>query len=431
MTMPPEIDPKLARRLGGPELTALRRRLRRHFERHGDNPEKRVLQLTGLSPIEHEALALIVGLPSRFTSSVRIDIAQFDAALRNAEISGSLREALERIDGPLVNQTAVKAELRARWASVFSTHTPHPALSSWLQTTSATGLIKRMARQDPDTAIKLLRQVDAVLQRLPAAGLTRAQLAADVLGNAHALDSGQPTATLVLAVLRHGANGAEQERDFPEDATEVDDANRPAERVRDIWARAGVLVNELARPALVLNLPVHSRSNPPGALGEPGYLSLRQLLRTPIAWSVTGQIVHICENPNIVSIAADRLGRACAPLVCIDGMPAAAQRVLLTQLADAGAKLLYHGDFDWAGIHIANNVMRLCDAKPWRFQSRDYIQAIGTVLAKERDLAETLVTASWDLTLVADMQSNGLSIPEEAVASLLIDDLRCSALPSP
>lgn len=428
MTTPPDIDPKLERRLGGPELSALRRRLRRHFERHGDSPEKTVLQLTRLSHVEYEALALIIGLPSRFTQSVRIDIAQFDAALRNAEISGSLRDALERLDGPIVDQTAAKAQLRARWASVFSTHPPHPALSVWLQTASATSLIKRMARQDPDTALRLLKQLDAVLQRLPAAGLTRAQLAADVLGNAHALDNGQPTATLVLAVLRYGANDAAQDLDFLEETTEADDINRPAERARDTWARAGVLVNELARPALFLNLPVDRNSTPPSAPGEPGYLSLRQLLRTPISWSVADQIVYICENPNVVSIAADRLGSASAPLVCTDGMPAAAQRVLLTQLADAGAQLLYHGDFDWAGIHIANNVMRLCGAKPWRFQSHDYVQAITSFPAKERDLTSTTATASWDETLVTTMQSHSLSIPEEALASLLVDDLKCSSL---
>ncbi|SEU00446.1 TIGR02679 family protein [Variovorax sp. OV084] len=422
--MPPHSDAKLERRLGGPELSALRRRLRRHFERHGDNSEKRVLQLTGLSPVEHEALALIVGLPSRFTPSVRIDIAQFDAALRNAEISDSLREALERIDGPLINRTAAKEELRARWDSVFSTHAPHLVLSAWLQTTSATSLIKRMARQNPDTATRLLKQVTAVFLHLPAAGLTRAQLAADVLGNAHALDNGQPTATLVLAVLRYGANDAAQEHDLSEDVTEAENINRPAERARDIWAQAGVLVNELARPALFLNLPVDHGSVPLAAPGEPGYLSLRQLLRTSITWSVAGQIVRVCENPNIVSIAADRLGRACAPLVCTDGMPAAAQRVLLTQLAEAGATLLYHGDFDWAGIHIANNVMRLCAATPWRFRSDDYSQAVDSFPHKERDLSETTVNASWDATLGTTMQSHGLAIPEEAVASLLIGDLR-------
>ena len=110
-------------------------------------------------------------------------------------------------------------------------------------------------------------------------------------------------------------------------------------------------------------------------------------------------------------------------------MPAAAQRVLLTQLADAGAELLYHGDFDWAGIHIANNVMRLCAATPWRFESDDYSQAFGSCPQKERDLSDTTVTASWDASLGAVMQLHGLAIPEEAVASLLIDDLRSSERP--
>jgi uncharacterized protein (TIGR02679 family) len=420
MTTPPNLDAKLERRLGGPELSALRRRLRRHFERHGKSPDKAVLHLTGLSPAEHEALALIVGFPSRVSSSVRIDIAEFDAALRNAEISGSLHEALERLDGPIVHQTAAKAQLRTRWASVFNAH---PALGPWMQTASASSLIRRLARQDPDTGRRLLKQLDAVLQRLPAAGLTRAQLAADVLGNAHALDNGQPTATLVLAVLRYGANDAAQDLDLLEETNAADGVDQPAERARDVWARAGILVNELARPALFLNLPVDRDANPPSAPGEPGYLSLRQLLRTPVAWSVADQTVYVCENPNIVSIAADRLGGACAPLVCTDGMPAAAQRVLLTQLSEAGAQLRYHGDFDWAGIQIANNVMRLCKAIPWRFQSQDYVQAMGTAPVKERDLGETFVTASWDASLVPDMQLHGLSIPEEALASLLVNDL--------
>lgn len=431
MAKPQNIDPRLKRRLGGAELDALRLRMRRHFERHGGNPEKTLLHLTNLSVIEHEALALLIGLSSRSTRSVRIDIGQLDVALRNAGIASSLREALELIDGPIVNRAAVNAELQARWSSVIGAHPLHPTLSAWLQTTSASSLLKRMARQNPDTASRLLKHADAVLQHLPAQGLTRSQLAADALGNAHALDNGQPTATLVLAALQHGANDVAPEQDSSNDAMEIgDDTRRPAERVRDIWARAGVLVNELARPVLFLNLPVHPQSAPLCRLGEPGYLSLRQLLRTPIAWSVAGQAVYVCENPNIVSIAADRLGCACAPLVCTDGMPAAAQRILLTQLADSGAKLLYHGDFDWAGIHIANNVMRLCEAHPWRFQSSDYVQAVETVPYRERDLAESTVIASWDAALVADMQSYGLAIAEEAVASLLVNDLK-SSIPSP
>jgi len=425
MANDPSIDPRLIRRLGNTELAGLRQRMRRHFERHGLSPEKPVLQLTNLNAVEYEALALLIGLPSRSTRSVRIDIARFDAALRDAGIAGSLHEALEKLDGPIVNRAEAKAELQSRWSSVTDDQGLHPTLCEWLRGTSAVSLLKRVSKQAPQTAHQLLRQAHVVIRHLPAQGLTRAQLAADALGNAHALDNGQAVATVVLAALQYGANDAKQEQPLSEGATEeADGTRRPTERVRDIWARSGVLVNELARPALFLNLPVRTPSASLAAQGEPGYLSLRRLLRTPPAWDVADQIIYVCENPNIVSIAADRLGAACAPLICTDGMPAAAQRVLLKQLADSGAKLLYHGDFDWAGIHIANNVMKLYECGPWRFGAAEYLQAIESAPSKDRDLEEIGVAASWDPDLIEAMQSCGMAIAEEAVASLLINDLQ-------
>jgi len=428
MANDPSIDPRLIRRLGGTELAGLRQRMRRHFERHGLSPEKAVLHLTNLNAGEHEALALLIGLPSRSTRSVRIDIARFDAALRDTGMASSLHDALEKLDGSIVNRAEAKAELQSRWSSVTNDQGLHPALCAWLQGAPAVSLLKRVSKQAPQTAHQLLQQAHAVMQRLPAQGLTRAQLAADELGNAHALDNGQAVATVVLAALQHGANTDEQEQSSSEEATEeADGARRPIERVRDIWARSGVLVNELARPALFLNLPVHTPSDSLAAPGEPGYLSLRQLLRTPPAWDVLDQVIYVCENPNIVSIAADRLGAVCAPLVCTDGMPAAAQRVLLKQLSVAGAKLLYHGDFDWAGVHIANNVIKLCDAHSWRFGAEDYLQAVKSLAYKERDLEDVLIAASWDSALVESMRLNGVAIAEEAVVSQLVDDLRHSS----
>src|SRR5262249_38004917 len=101
--------------------------------------------------------------------------------------------------------------------------------------------------------------------------------------------------------------------------------------------------------------------------GEPGYVSLRVLVRSPPSWAVAGRDVYVCENPNLVAIAADQWGPRCAPLVCTDGMPAAAQRHLLSQLTRAGARLHYHGDFDWPGLCIGNHLMRAHGALPWRF----------------------------------------------------------------
>lgn len=133
MANDPTFDPRLIRRLGGAELAELRRRMRRHFERYGRDPEKSGFHLTNLSAVEYEALALLIGLPPRSTRSVRINIARFDAALQEAGIANSLQEALETLDGPIVNRAEAKAELQSRWTSVTDSHGLHPSLHAWLQ----------------------------------------------------------------------------------------------------------------------------------------------------------------------------------------------------------------------------------------------------------------------------------------------------------
>lgn len=160
--------------------------------------------------------------------------------------------------------------------------------------------------------------------------------------------------------------------------------------------------------------------------GEPLHLSLRRLLRSPPAWQLEDCDVFVCENPEIVAIAADRLGARCAPLICTDGMPAAAQRTLLTQLATVGAKLQYHGDFDWPGLSIGNFVMRSFRAKPWRFDAEDYLAALDAAsngAGGYRKLQGAVTEASWDGELAAQMIQRGQAVDEEAVAELLLQDL--------
>ncbi len=412
-------DARLDRLLGGPALASLRQRLRRQFERQGEGTVAPMLQLSQLSATEHEALALLTGRPARPTRSVRIDVAQLDQSLQAAGIAGSLREALERLDGPIVNHSAQRAEAEAAWSGMAGLARRDARLQAWAQTPEAGSLLKRLARQDAVAADALLVQADAVLRQLPAIGLTRAQVAAQTLGNAHALDAGQPAASVVLAAWRFAEASALS-------GAVADDAETPAadERPRDVWARAGILVNELARPVLVLNLPILASTRASWTTGEPAYLSLRQLLRTPPVWAVGGQAVFVCENPNLLAIAADRLGALCAPLVCTDGMPAAAQRTLLTQLADAGARLRYHGDFDWPGIQIANHVMRTWSAEPWRLTEGDYEAAAQAAPHAQRNLPDAGVEATWDPQLAPAMRRHGLAIAEEALAEGLIGDLR-------
>jgi uncharacterized protein (TIGR02679 family) len=130
----------------------------------------------------------------------------------------------------------------------------------------------------------------------------------------------------------------------------------------------------------------------------------------------------------VLALAADRLGPRCAPLICTDGIPAAAQQTLLGQLAAAGAQLAYHGDFDWPGISIGNLMMTRFAAVAWRFGAEHYRPRPGGSA-----LIGPAVTAGWDSRLGTAMQAAGLAIHEEAVAEVLLDDLAAtgSATPTP
>lgn len=411
--MTKDVDPRLMRLLGGPELAALRKRLHRHFQwlpegtpvapagTSGDT-----FRLGKLSAAEHAALASLMGRAPRFTRSMQIDVDVIDTALRHAGIAASFRDAMEQLEGPIAHLPSMRAALHSRW-SALSEGCRHASLSGLLRTSAGLGKLKRLARRDLQVAEELCGRADRVLQRLPATGMPRAQLAADTLGDAHALDAGRAVATLILSAWRYPC--------APPDS-------RMPIRVRDIWASAGVLVNELARPALFLNLPaVAGEHQQP--MGHPGYLSLRTLLRSPPCWDVAGLEIHVCENPNLIAIAADQLGRNCAPMICTDGMPSAAQRALLTQLHKGGARLMYHGDFDWPGLQIANEVMGAYGASPWRFGAADYSKAVNTLTSVTHRLAGAPVDAVWDLPLTGVMQTHGVAIAEEALAASLIPDL--------
>jgi uncharacterized protein (TIGR02679 family) len=405
-------DDRLQRLLGGDRLAGLRKRLRRRFERAAPDQADDSFRVTGLTADEHAALASLSGRRPRFSGSLQIDLAGVDVALREAGIAASLRAALEQLDGPIVHLATAREEAQRLWSGVADGRRDR-GLRRFLEAPAGLGLLKRLSGGDPLAAHELCDRVEAVLRCLPAAGLTRAQLAADVLGDPHALDNGRFAATLVLAARRQVAvAGGAIETDIP------------GEKARDVWAKAGILVNELARPVLFLNLP---GAGPEQISGEPCYASLRRLIRSPPSWGVAGRTVYVCENPNLLAIAADRLGRFCPPIVCTDGMPAAAQDGLLSQLARQGANLWYHGDFDWAGLGIGNVMMRDYHARPWRFGAVDYRAAVRAAPRSGHRLKGAEVLASWDEDLAPVMREHQMAIAEEGVAASLLQDLERGA----
>jgi hypothetical protein len=63
-------------------------------------------------------------------------------------------------------------------------------------------------------------------------------------------------------------------------------------------------------------------------------------------------VVWVCENPSIVSLAADQLGDACRPLLCLEGMPSTVTSRILDVIRQAGCRLRVHSGFDFGGIAI-------------------------------------------------------------------------------
>jgi uncharacterized protein (TIGR02679 family) len=146
-------------------------------------------------------------------------------------------------------------------------------------------------------------------------------------------------------------------------------------------------------------------------------LTLRQLVRDPPR--LDAAVVSVCENPVVVSAAADRLGAASAPLLCVAGQPSAAAMHLLRLLNTAGAELRYHGDFDWGGLRIGNVLFERLPVRSWRFDAAAYRHSAG----RGRALIGSPVSASWDAELSAAMIQTGTALEEELVLEELMGDL--------
>jgi len=398
---------RLRQVLGTSELAWLVQRARRRLSRGSGGGSVTLPQAT---PAQRDAVERLLGRRAARGGSLTVRLEDLESLLRDAGICDSLTEAVESLTGPLVDARAQRQEKDATWAGVFGAGDPGRS-RPWLEDLRATGVLRRLSRNDPVIASGLLRQALEIERRLPARGLPLAELAAAVTGDSHALDPGTPLGTIGVRIA--AAKGSA-------------DAWASAEAWRDAWASAGVLCDELSAPVLTLNLRGDGRTLTDRALclhaaaGEPYRVTTRQLLREPPMFAVAtaATSVYVCENPTVVAAAACRLGATGAPLICIEGQPRTAARVLLGLLTVAGFRLVYHGDFDWAGVQIANVVMRRHGAVPWRFSSADYRTARGG-----RPLHGDPVAAAWDRDLQPAMLEMGRAVHEEEVLDVLLGDL--------
>ena len=401
---------RLRRLLGDEQLGWLVARIRRKLSR--GEPLSGAITLADATEPERAAVRRLLGRPPRPGASLSVSLPAVDEVVRRSgACPDGLAAAIVALTGPVVDTTAASVAVESAWeralAPLAEAVDERPGLGRWYERVRSTGLVRRLAGT-PEIAADLVADVVAVLRRLPAPGRPLGAFAAETTGDAHALDDNRPLATLVLGAARELAG-------LPD--------GQGAQWRREVWAAIGVLRDDLSTTVLTLGLPGDRSTSTGRALnalretGQPAVLTLRQLVREPPLPRLAGTVVSVCENPVVVSHAADRLGPTCAPLVCTSGQPSVAALHLLRMLTGQDATLRFHCDFDWGGVRIGTALLERLPAVPWRFDAEHYRAVVDT--RSGRALTGNPVAAPWDAALAPAMVRAGIRVEEE----LLLDDL--------
>lgn len=402
---------RLRRLLGNEDMAWLLDRLRRRLS--NSKPLSGIVTLTSATHDQRRAVERLLGRRAGTGSSLTLSLDELDAVLRR---SGAAPDGLADVVRLLIGTVPERAAEIAKWAEAYAPLEElvarRPDLATWRTWLDATGMVRRLA-SDAGTASTLIMSVVKVLDELPSDGVALGRLAVQTTGDAHGLDEGRPLTTLVLSATRVLA-GSSPSGD-----------GSAAER-RAAWAGVGVHLDELSSSVTCLGIPGGTK-NVTGKMlalaneaGEPCVLTLRQLVRDAVGLGVGGGGVWLCENPIVLASAADELGPACPPLVCVNGQPSTAVWRLLDTLVADGARLRYHGDFDWGGVRIGNTLRERFPWRPWRFDTAAYQATEAT----GGELTGRPVDASWDRGLRSALEQRGVRVEEELVLPALINDLR-------
>lgn len=396
-----------------PELARLWAAARVAWERNGGLAgEAHIDALTEAEALEFDGLLTWLRRRPRAGATLKVKLDRLDARVRESELAPSLQALLEQLGGPLRDRPAERAAAATAWEQLWADAHEHRAarrlaVGEWLERLSRSGALKKAARGKERAT--LMACLD-VLGELPRDGVELSRLASEVLGDPHALDYDTALGGLVGSALAASAG-----RERPRSAAEW----------RAQWAHVGVLCDALSCNVLALGLrptsdgPVARSLRLLAAAGEPAVVTLRQLSRECLTFA--SETVFVCENPAVVSAAAERLGNQARPLVCGGGWPNTAVSLLLERTKQSGCELRYQGDFDAEGARIAEHMRRRHQATSWRFDAPTYTAAV------RRSPSPGACAPPRDATLSEAIRAVGIAAYEEDIVHCLVEDLQLPA----
>ncbi|KKM11099.1 hypothetical protein SY88_10215 [Clostridiales bacterium PH28_bin88] len=412
-----------------PLLVAARRKI---YEQDGVRGKVAVR----LGKTEREELANLLGRPAHSAEGIHVDLRELDAALGRSRFRTGLIDVLEAGYGPMVTRRQEREHADARWqawlAGLGRAIPVDPAVSAWFDALAAgTSPSGRWARRayavDPDRAARAVTAVGRALAALPALKERHELLAifaAEITGDPHAFDSGEPAGTLLDHALA--------ERFEPPPA-----GLRRGEERALLLDQAGLGVDQVSSTVLAAYLAtasVQGRFHPVietmTEYGGGWPLTLGEVRR----WSAVrarGHCAYVVENPPVFEYLLRRVAGE-APerrptLICTGGFLSAAAVRLLDLLAAGGAELCYGGDFDRNGLVIASWLAARYQGRfrAWRLGPDDYRQAVtagGKKLpAEDKEFLNGMEGPLADTARV--VAQDGLTAYQERLVGMLTADI--------
>ncbi|WP_431870026.1 TIGR02679 family protein [Nocardiopsis eucommiae] len=405
----------------GPRLSTLLTRSHKELAKR-DGALSGGFTLKDLNVHEAQNIRSFLGTePGRRPDQVKVQLEHLDTVVRRGYGLGLL-ELFDALGEPVRFRSQLRREAEDLRERILA-----PALASplhdqawfraWIEHRNTQSAVsQRVTAGDTESfahAVRVLEAVEAHGSLRGGSGISPLllqNLAVGVTGDTKALNNRTALSRLVLPALaaRRGT-------------TRPDESD--AEECRALWEENDVVQDDLASRVLVLNLPADGRVlgswlTEAAEHGVPLQVTLHQLVRFPPV--PTSPVIHVCENPAVLRRAAGELGTASAPLICTEGWPSAAFHRIASAAVAAGARLRYHGDFDWAGVHIAQRVIERYDAEPWRMSAADYLDRVRT---ESPELKGRKRATPWDPSLAVAMVERGRVVFEESVDSALLEDL--------
>lgn len=393
--------------LSSPDLAPLWSAVRDRLARMGTARRGRMAVPAAMSSYGRYLLGALIDGPVR----AQVDLDVLEAKLAALGAGENLQQVLEALGyGVPVQHEQRRAERhegrearRAAREEVAGWN--EPWAPQWLEGLVRSGICAGLGTED---VLRLVRDTRAVLSKAGAGDGTgdrqsRVDLAAGVLGDAHALDWGTRQAGAVTRALAamHGGEGRYEP-----------------------WERAGINLDLVSAPVLTWGLAPEEHSpmarliTAANELAVPLHISQFALRRCPLKVQ-EGTDVLVTENPRMAEAACER--RTPYAVVALNGNPSSAASLLVHQLLASNAHIRYHGDFDGAGLRICARMYRL-GLVPWRMGECDYLAAINEAEAQGAPLpvqGPRCPPTPWDPGLQSTFDVHRKIVHEERLISSL------------